>query len=103
MSSSARMTAGTQDDVSRRSTTRMLSDAIAAATARATPIANAAARRIVLLAIGKDRAPRLAQRRRAKNHQLHGQNPAHGHTRTTHCHGPRPEAGYGSRRDRPVG
>src|SRR6266851_4973804 len=91
-SNSERITAGTQDEASRSSSTGILTDETAAAIARATPIVSAAARRIVLLPIGKDRAPRLAQRRGAKNHQLNGYGPSHSHTRTTDCYGPRLEA-----------
>src|SRR5260370_33581279 len=71
-SNSERITAGTQDEASRSSSTGILSDETAVAIARAMPIVSAAARRIVLLPVRKDRTPRLAQGRVAKNHQLNG-------------------------------
>src|SRR6202521_895351 len=71
-SSTERITAGTQDEANRSFSTGTLSDETAAAIARAMPIVSEAARRIVLLPVSKDRAPRLAQCRVAKNHQLNG-------------------------------
>src|SRR5258708_38929748 len=99
MSRSDRTTAGSQARASPSSSsgTRIESNAVMITTTM--PRATAVLRRmvrIVLLPIGKDRAPRFAQSRRAKHHQLNGDSSRDRDTRTADGHDPRLNARQGS-------
>src|SRR5258708_22659192 len=105
MSRSDRTTAGSQAKASpsSRSGTRIESNAVMITTTP--PSATAVLRRmvrIVLLPIGKERAPRFAQSRRAEHHKLNGDSSRDRDTGTADDHDPRLNAREGSGLHRPV-
>src|SRR5205814_7874932 len=58
--------------------------------------------RLVLLTVGKDRTPRLGQRRRAEHHQLDRHRRADRYARTVASHSPRLDTGQCRRLHRAV-